>query len=264
MADYSYTQGNLAPWGTGVKSAVISDGVTSIGKYAFFKCTSLKSVSIADSVTTIGANAFNTCSGLTDINLPYGITVVGGYTFGKCSSLKDIYYIGTEDQWGQVTKGNGWNKNNPEDQKVHFLFTVTAGANPAAYGSVSIEPNPNGEVPGTYKAGTSVTVTATPNTTYSFVSWTENGSAVSTDASYIITDSAKHSLTANFELQKFRVIFADEDGTVLQTGDVEYGTTPAYTGEAPTKASDADYVYTFAGWTPEIVPVTGEATYTAT
>ena len=90
MADYSYTQGNLAPWGTGVKSAVISDGVTSIGKYAFFKCTSLKSVSIADSVTTIGANAFNTCSGLTDINLPYGITVIGGYTFGKCSSLKDI------------------------------------------------------------------------------------------------------------------------------------------------------------------------------
>ena len=45
-----------APWqySSEVKSAVIADGVTSIGNEAFYHCTSLTSVTIPDSVTRIG------------------------------------------------------------------------------------------------------------------------------------------------------------------------------------------------------------------
>ncbi|MBR4212260.1 MAG: hypothetical protein IKR84_07740, partial [Oscillibacter sp.] len=47
-------------------------------------------------------------------------------------------------------------------------------------------------------------------------------------------------------------------GTVLQTGEVASGTTPAYSGETPTKPERS-----FAGWEPEPAPVFADTTYTA-
>lgn len=62
----------------------------------------------------------------------------------------------------------------------------------------------------------------------------------------------------------YKVVFADEDGTVLQTTEEKYGATPAYKGATPTKAADDDYTYAFDAWTPAISQVTKDITYTAT
>ncbi|MBP5230450.1 MAG: InlB B-repeat-containing protein, partial [Clostridia bacterium] len=60
------------------------------------------------------------------------------------------------------------------------------------------------------------------------------------------------------------VRFVNEDGTVLQSGEVEIDTLPVYTGDVPTKEADAQYTYTFAGWDKQITEATENTTYTAT
>ena len=70
--------------------------------------------------------------------------------------------------------------------------------------------------------------------------------------------------TALYDSSKvlYTVAFVNGSDT-LQSGKVAYGTLPSYNGTTPTKASSAKYTYTFAGWTPAIKAVTGDAVYTA-
>ena len=59
------------------------------------------------------------------------------------------------------------------------------------------------------------------------------------------------------------VTWKNWDGTELYRTTEEYGATPVYGGVTPTRAADAQYTYRFIGWTPEPVPVMGNAEYTA-
>ena len=73
-----------------IKTAVIEDGVTSIGMFAFYRFNALTEAIIPDSVTSIGQSAFNGCESLTSITVPDGITRIEPYTFADCTALSSI------------------------------------------------------------------------------------------------------------------------------------------------------------------------------
>ena len=103
----------------GLTEYTIPDSVTSIGSYAFSKCSGLTSITIPDSVTSIGESAFHWCSNLKEFNsksasndgrcliidgvlysfapaelteyaIPNGVTAIGRNSFSGCSSLTSV------------------------------------------------------------------------------------------------------------------------------------------------------------------------------
>ena len=86
MTNYDSSSSSV-PWysyRSYIKTVEISDGVTSIGNYAFYECSGLTSVTIPNSVTSIGSSAFDFCSGLTSVTIPNSVTSIGSYAFYGC------------------------------------------------------------------------------------------------------------------------------------------------------------------------------------
>lgn len=117
------------PEGITVSSYAVPDGVTSIDRGAFSKCTNLKEIIIPDSVTAIDGSAFFGCSSLENITLsneiekiddgtfsglsnlesviiPEGVQHIGNKAFENCSSLKQISLPESLISIGSVYKGN--------------------------------------------------------------------------------------------------------------------------------------------------------------
>ena len=102
MTDYLDLSSNRAPWyssRSSITSVIISDGVTSIGDYAFLRCTGLTSVTIPNSVTSIGDYAFSSsigvnsflgCSALTSVTIGNSVTNIGNNAFGGCVELAAV------------------------------------------------------------------------------------------------------------------------------------------------------------------------------
>lgn len=151
-------------------------------------------------------------------------------------------------------------------------YDVTVASSNTDYGTVNVaaindvESGTGITVSGSTLTIGSTTVTATKTTddaqyTYAFTGWTD-GEGNGLPA----TVTGDLNIRANFTrtLNAYTITFQDEDGTELQRGSVNYGETPTYTGETPTKDATAEYTYSFSGWSPTVVAVTEDVTYTAT
>lgn len=83
------------------------------------------------------------------------------------------------------------------------------------------------------------------------------------DCNYHVLDLPEEELPYKYKVAEAYTVTFKNGEDVLQSGLVEKNQTPEYTGTTPTKAADAQYTYTFSGWSPAITSVTGAATYTA-
>ena len=91
MADYA--SANSVPWSSvrgKITSATIAAGVTSVGSYAFYNCSSLTAINLPATVTSIGNYAFYSCSSMATVSIPDGVTSIGGSAFAGCSNLANV------------------------------------------------------------------------------------------------------------------------------------------------------------------------------
>ena len=210
---------------TGLTSVTIGNSVTSIGEYAFKGCTGLTSVTIGNSVTSIGPSAFYGCTGLTSVTIGNSVTSIGSSAFRDCTGLTSVT-IGNSVTSIEQSAFNG----------CTGLTTMTCNAitppscaSKVFYG-VNIIPL---HVP---EQSISVYKSKSP--------WWEFKPIISTN--------------------KFCIKYVNWDGTEILSSEVTKGSMPHYSGATPTREATTELTYSFAGWTPEIVVATKDATYTAT
>jgi hypothetical protein len=109
--------------------------------------------------------------------------------------------------------------------------------------------------------GATVTVLATPNAGYTFVSWTENGSVVSTSASYTFTATVNRALVANFSAATSYTITTSSSPTA---GGTTSGGGTKTSGSTVTVTATANSGYNFVNWTENGIVMSTSASYNFT
>ena len=90
MTDWE--KANLSPWYERmgeIRSVVIEEGITSVGRACFMDAPSITSVKLPSTITTINMSAFQGTS-IQNIDIPAACTTIGDKAFSNCSGLKDI------------------------------------------------------------------------------------------------------------------------------------------------------------------------------
>lgn len=89
--DAPWWGGPLTYWNRTIKKVVVSDGVTNVGDYAFYRCKGLTDVKLGKDVEIIGEASFFDSDSLKEIELPDGLTTIEERAFRACDGLSNIF-----------------------------------------------------------------------------------------------------------------------------------------------------------------------------
>ena len=273
---------------TSLGSVTIPNSVTSIGEQAFNECSALTSVTIPNSVTSIGSSAFSGCSALTSITIGNKVQNIYSNTFSDCSQLDTITCLGsvppTVDGNIETIDPNTCKLYVPNNALMDYILAPVWGTFLQMEGidvnyQLTLQMNEGGEISCnnhdytdttelTFAAGAEVSLKLMPDAGYSvsgvWVNDEDYTDQITEDMTLNLTLKSDATISVSFKNAEYVITFVNDDGTILQSEQLEYGEMPIYNGATPTKETTAEYEYEFIGWSPEITIVTGEARYTAT
>ena len=264
---------NSCSLGSQVESFVFGNEVEVIPNDICSEMNKLTSIIIPNSVTSIGNSAFSDCTGLTSIEIPNSVTSMGGNAFSGCTGLKSITCFATKppkassttSPFNNVTcskiplhvpeesipvyqSNSVWNKFRLMTSIGKYIITfLNWDGTEILFSEVA-----KGSLP--QYPGATPTREATTELTYTFAGWTPELVSATKDASYTATYTSSPRL--------YNITWQQDDGTLIDETPVEYGQVPTHAD--PIKEESIGYTYTFTGWSPQIVAVTGDATYSAT
>lgn len=255
-----------------IGTVVIPANVESIGDYAFYNLSNLDAIDIQSTkLQSIGASAFANTKA-TEVTIPATVTSIGNSAFRNVTYLNKVTILATTPPTLAAEAGTFLDNNDmiPEIYvplasliayktawpslasriKANVTYTITFKeydgtvlcSDSYGYQEIPTPCDPNGK----------------PSTTeyeYFFGGWMRQSTetkgivAVEGDETYVATYSAQP--------HQYTITFMDGE-TTIQTRQLGYGQMAEFTGTEPTRAN-----LEFAGWSPALTTVTGDATYTA-
>ena len=225
-----------------------------------------QSIQSGNQIETIELSYGGSAQGLNFSNLPEGltysidgnkyklegtITEVGSSSFtvstvntSGCGELVETINIEVEQADQPISSGNGGSTGgggstgsgestggggSTNSNTTQYQLTVNSDSN----GSVS-------SLGGTYNDGTSVTITASPNTGYAFVNWTDSSdNELSTNPTYTFNITSNTTITANYEELLF---YLHPNGVTILCPNAIVGSTGTVNGVQYTKVDRSSLI----------------------
>ena len=257
--------GNYAQNGnryTLITDLILTNDITKIGYCCFRTFNNLESILIPSSVTEIGFASFDGCDNLTKVFYEGDSTLFALIDIDDDSYLNlDCIYYYSETQ--PTTTGKFWhyvdNKPCIWGEEPTITYTLTTTNDNTSAGTCTIYTNKE------FEAGSSVSLTATPATGYTFDGWYNGTTKVSSDSNYTFNISSNLTLVAKW-------MVAPEDKYILSTVNSysNAGSITNYTNQEFDKNASVTLTvtkntgYKFDGWYNGSTKVSSDSSYTFT
>ena len=234
---------------TSLTSVTIPNSVTNIGESAFSNCTSLASVTIPNSVTNIGESAFSNCTSLASVTIGNKVQNIYSYTFSGCSQLDTITCLGsvppTVNENFETIDPNTCKLYVPNNALMDYVVAPVWGTFLHMEGidvnyQLTLQMNEGGEISCnnhdytdttelTFAAGAEVSLKLMPDAGYSvsevWVNDEDYTDQITEDMTLNLTLKSDATVSVSFKSEEYVITFVNDDGTILQSEQLEYGET---------------------------------------